>query len=183
LLQASLFLFLTASATFAQSTDHKIESGVFLSGIDLTSSVGEKTAGIGGRLVFIFTNNLAFDIEACYFPENPSGNYGQTIVLAGARAGRRQENFGVFAKVRPGVINYGGSFFKAYNGSARSFIAIDVGGVLEYYPSARVLLRLDAGDTIIPFGDAAIKGPLPPYTIRPGTTHNRQTSIGIGFRF
>lgn len=177
-----LILFLFSFESFAQTDEHPIEVGGFLTTIDLNDSVGEKPLGIGGRFAYNFTDNFAFDSEVAYFPENPSGNFGQTVAVAGVRAGVRGEKFGAFAKVRPGVIRFGGDAFRARNGSQSNF-ALDVGGVLEYYPSARVIVRVDLGDTIIPFGDKTINSPLPPFTIRPGTTHNFQSSFGVGFRF
>jgi hypothetical protein len=72
----------------------------------------------------------------------------------------------------------------------RTFFAADVGGVVEYYPTRRVILRVDAGDTIVRFRES---GPVifPPTGTFPGssaitvadTTHNFQMTFGIGFRF
>jgi hypothetical protein len=178
-----LALFLFSPESFAQTRDRPIEVGGFLTTIDLNASVGEKPLGLGGRFTYNFTDNFAFDSEVAYFPENPSGNFGQTVALAGLRAGIRSESFGAFAKVRPGVARFGGDFFRTYNNRSHNNFAVDVGAALEYYPSPRVILRFDIGDTIIPFGNNTINGPLPPYTIRPGTTHNLQGGFGVGFRF
>lgn len=175
--------FLTFSEIFAQPSTQSIEAGGFLSGIDLTSSVGEKPTGFGVRLGYNVNNNLIFEGELSYYPENPDGNFGQTIFLAGMRAGIRHKRFGGFVKARPGIVYFGGSFFKAFNGSSHRNFAMDLGIVLEYYSSRHVVVRIETGDTIIPFGDKAVKGPMPPYTIQPGITHNRQSSIGIGFSF
>src|SRR5262245_66373 len=87
----SLF-FLFSSESFAQTRDRPIEVGGYLTIIDLNASVGEKTAGLGGRFAYNFTKNFAFDAEAAYFPENPSGNYGQTVAFGGLRAGVRWED-------------------------------------------------------------------------------------------
>ncbi len=168
--------------TFAQTDEHPIEVGGFLTTIDFRDSAGEKPLGVGGRFTYNFTDNFALDSEIAYFPENPSGNFGQTVALAGVRAGVRTERIGVFGKVRPGIVHFGGEFFTARNESQSNF-ALDVGGVLEFYPSSRVIVRVDLGDTIIPFGDDTINSPLPPFILRPGTTHNFQGSFGIGFRF
>lgn len=183
LVRALFFSFLTSSAILAGEPGYKIEFGGIISGIDLTSSAGEKPTGIGVRIGYELTRNLKIEGEFFYCPENPGGNFGQTLSFAGLRAGISNRRGGGFLKVRPGTIYYGGSFFKAYNGSSRANFALDLGIALEYYPSARIILRLDSGYAIIPFGDEAIRGPLPPYTIRPGTTHNRLSSIGVGLRF
>jgi hypothetical protein len=71
-------------------------------------------------------------------------------------------------------------------------LAFDVGGVVEFYPSKRIVTRFDVGDTIIRYGDTtvtSIQGPidgpftLVPITIGGETRHNFQFSAGVGFRF
>jgi hypothetical protein len=176
-------VFLFSLVAVAQTSEHPITVGGFVGTIDLRASVDEKPLGFGGRLTYDFNDNFALDGEAAYFPQNPSGNFGQTVALAGLKAGYRSEKVGVFGKVRPGVVHFGGDFFKTYNGQSQSHFAVDVGGVLEFYPSQRVVVRVDLGDTIIPFGQDTIRGPLPPFITRPGTTHNFQASVGVGFRF
>lgn len=179
----AIALFLFSSESFAQTREHPIEVGGFLTTIDLRDSIHEKPGGFGGRFTYNFTSNFAFDAEAAYFPENPGGNFGQTVALAGLRVGIRSESLGAFAKVRPGVVRFGGAFFRARNDGSQNYFALDVGAVVELYPTSRVIVRLDFGDTIVPFGDNIINtGGLPP-TFRPGTTHNIQGSIGVGFRF
>ena len=176
-------VFLFSLAAVAQTSDHPITVGGLVGTIDLRGPVGEKPLGFGGRFTYDFNDNFALDGEAAYFPQNPSGNFGQTVALAGLKAGIRQEKFGVFGKIRPGVVRFGGDFFKSFNGQSQNRFAVDVGGVLEFYPSKRVVVRVDLGDTIIPFGEDTIRGPLPPFIKRPGTTHNFQASFGVGFRF
>jgi hypothetical protein len=179
----AIALFLFSGQSFAQTPERPIEVGGFLTTIDLRDTIGEKPGGFGGRFAYNFTNNFAFDSEVAYFPENPSGNFGQTVALAGLRAGIRSESFGAFAKVRPGVVRFGGDFFRVRNDGSQNYFAVDVGAVVEFYPSPRVIVRLDFGDTIIPFGNNTINtGGLPP-AIRLGTTHNFQGSFGVGFRF
>jgi hypothetical protein len=180
---AVTFVFLFSLAAGAQTSEHPITVGGFVGTIDLRGPVGEKPLGFGGRVSYDFNDHFALDGEAAYFPQNPSGNFGQTAAFAGVKAGIRTKNVGVFAKARPGVVRFGGDFFKAYNGQSQNHFALDVGGVVEFYPSKRVVVRVDVGDTIIPFGQDPVRGPLPPFVTRPGTTHNLQASIGAGFRF
>ena len=70
--------------------------------------------------------------------------------------------------------------------------AFDLGGVLEWYPSKHVLLRFDAGDTFINFGnrnvaatDVSPGGLVRQVVIaRPSEkAHSFQGSTGIAFRF
>jgi hypothetical protein len=83
----------------------------------------------------------------------------------------------VFGKARPGFIHFSRVLgFGCFNGPCpqprKTVFAFDVGGVFEYYPSRRTVLRFDVGDTIIrhdhPF--------LP-------TSHTLQMSFGAAFRF
>lgn len=168
---------------FAQSDLRKTEIGFLLTTIDLNKSVGEKPLGVGGRFTYNANDYIAFDSEISYFPQNPSGDFGETAVLAGVRAGIRTDKIGVFAKARPGLIRFGGDSFKVYNGAARNNFAVDVGGVLEFYPNKRVIIRVDAGDTIIPFRNDGVRTGASIIPGTPGTTHNFQGSFGIGFRF
>lgn len=174
--------FLFSTNLFAQIEDHPFEVGGFATLGDFRDSVGESTIGVGGRAAYNFTKNIALDGEIAYFPENPGGNFGQTLAFVGIKAGVRREKFGAFAKVRPGIAHFGGEAFKVRYGS-QSYFALDVGGVLEYYPNSRVIIRVDAGDTIISFGNQIFDSAVPPFTIRPGTTHSFQGSFGVGFRF
>jgi hypothetical protein len=184
LLVMVLLTFLSGmTSTLAQQSDlQKTEIGGFVSIIDLRESVGEKPFGFGGRFSYNVNDNFAVDGEVVHFPQNPSGDFSETQGVVGVKAGIRKEKFGVFAKVRPGIIRFGGDFFKARNNGARNNFVVDAGGVFEYYPSSRVILRIDVGDSIIPFGnDLIYAGSLLP--VQPKTTHNLQTSFGVGFRF
>lgn len=179
---ASLFLSLCAAQGLAQSAVAKVEAGAFLSYINMAESTGEGPGGFGGRFSYNFNNYIAFDADASHYPQNPSGNFGQTLVSAGVKAGIRSERVGLFAKAKPGVIHFAGRAFRARHNGSRDFFSFDVGGVLELYANSRVLLRLDISDNIIDFGDEPFNRgfPLPE---RPGLSHNRQLSFGVGFRF
>ena len=53
-----------------------------------------------------------------------------------------------------------------------NYVATDIGGVVEYYPSSHTTIRIDAGDTILFYGGTAL-----------GTVHNFQPGIGFSYRF
>jgi len=69
----------------------------------------------------------------------------------------------------------------AYDFSRR--VALDVGGVVEYYPSRRTILRLDLGDTVVRYAG------IPVFDSNRGLInvteyqHNFQAGAGFGFRF
>jgi len=70
---------------------------------------------------------------------------------------------------------------------------MDVGGVVEFYPSKRIVTRFDLGDTIVHFNRRTMQTiVLDPVTntLNPGTnqipsrtSHNFQFVTSVGFRF
>jgi hypothetical protein len=123
---------------------------------------------------------IATDLELTYYPENPSGNFGETAALFGVRAGRQFDRIGLFVKGRPGLMHFGGGYFDLRL-DRKTFFIVDVGGVVEFYPTPRTFLRIDAGDTVIYFGSARLFNRLNPDPL--GTVHNFQPGFGFGFRF
>lgn len=169
--------------------------------------------GFGARVGYNFTENVALEAEANLFPrEREFGGGRKSQALFGVKAGKRFEGVGVFVKARPGFVRFSeGDLSRPRPGIAclavipapagcfeptpKTHFAFDVGGVFEYYPSRRTLIRFDAGDTIIRFGEHRVPVVLNPEPI-PGapaqvvvgfapseTTHNFQGSIGFGIRF
>ena len=180
---ASAFL---ASAAHAQSRTPPFEVGLQFISLRL-HALGEGAGGVGGRFTYNRFEHLAFEAELNHFPENPSGDFGETEAFFGVKAGTRFDQFGLFAKARPGVIHFGGGS-AAERLSQKTQFACDLGGVFEYYPSPRWLVRADFGDTIIPFGNTTFLSPLGgtsagPNVVRLGTTHNFQGSVGFAIRF
>lgn len=133
----------------------------------------------------------------------------------GVKAGKRFKKVGVFMKIRPGCVGFTeasqftgfrlktffdpshGTMVQLENAEFRigkaTYPSADVGGVAEFYPSRRIVTRLDVGDTIIRYGIyreprgsvCALCCPCPTQLFeRPAETrHNLQFSAGIGIRF
>ena len=123
------------------------------------------------------------------------------------KAGKRFEKFGVFGKARPGFVRFKrGNYVFGSGGCptvfppplaclqpvARTNFAVDLGGVIEFYPTKHTIIRFDAGDTIVrvPVQNLALFFPPPPpaflFVVFPESTqirHNFQGSVGFGFRF
>lgn len=131
----------------------QLEPGAGVTGTHL-HKIDQAPVGIGGRLFWNFTRAVALDAEVTRYP-------GKTSVLAGGKLGFRRERFGVFGKARAGMWHF-----------SRTFAAVDIGVVVEYYPSAHTTIRIDAGDTILYYGGFAL-----------GTVHNFQPGIGFSYRF
>jgi len=67
-------------------------------------------------------------------------------------------------------------------------LSFDVGGVVEFYPSKRMTLRFDAGDTVVRRDRengvfAVVEKDLRLSKPSPETTHSLQRRAGVGFRF
>jgi hypothetical protein len=154
----------------AQGVRRPVELGFQMTGVHL-HKIDETPLGFGARVLVDVSNKFGIDAEVDHFPENPSGNFGETAALFGIRSGRRWNRFGAFGKARAGLMHFGGAFFDRRL-QRKTVLDADLGGVLEYYPSRRTTIRIDAGDTILFYGSPAL-----------GTVHNFQPAIGLGFRF
>jgi len=131
--------------------------------------------GAGGRFTYNLNDYIAVDNEVNFFLPDEGPPYA-TQGLFGIKAGKRTKHVGVFAKARPGFqTNF------VVNDREQARFALDVGGVAEVYPNRHVVLRFDAGDVIIPFGNNVVGSGL--FAQRLGTTHNFQYSLGVGIRF
>ncbi len=152
--------------------------------------------GFGGRLTYNFNRWLAMDSVVNYFYTNPhvgDAQRGGKILQGsfGPKAGIHMQRFGVFAKVHPGFLSYGGvhdSYFPPYPTTRRNDFALDFGVVLEYYPSRRTMLRFDLGHTAVFYGSARfVAPPGPPFYggfVDPGFRDNgMQFTTGFGWRF
>lgn len=175
--------------------------------------------GFGARFTYNMTNNIAFEAEGNFFPERkevfgaPDGHIFQCQF--GVKAGKRFKKVGFFGKVRPGFVTFtetsqftGFQAVSAFHPSLgvnvlvdaaqfrigkATYFSTDIGGVVEFYPSRRIVTRFDVGDTIIRYGEygeaAVVVCPLccpcvPQLFVRPAETkHNLQFSAGIGVRF
>jgi hypothetical protein len=177
----------------AQSNEPRIEIGAQFSALgggpnywfDSPTSVGG-----GGRLTFNLTNYLALEGELNYLPSAGLNSVRRFQGQFGMKSGLRFDRFGVFGKVRPGLI-YNDYFFQSLcyespciSGIDNTSFSLDVGGVLEFYPTKRMIVRFDAGDTIVnragPYlsTDGFFAAPVGNFA-----SHNLQLSAGVGFRF
>ena len=129
------------------------EIGAVLTGTHL-HKIDETPTGAGARFLYNFTRHIALDTEFVDYRK-------RTSALFGTKTGFRFDRFGIFGKSRLGSWHF-----------SRSYFAADTGGVLEYYPSSRTVVRIDIGDTIIFYGGAQL-----------GTVHNFQPGLGFSYKF
>ena len=167
------------------------------------SSAYPAAAGFGGRVGYSLNRHFAVEAELNYFPRDRFDEGGRKVQgLFGVRAGRRFEHVGVYAKLRPGFVNFSrGDFTRrpdvicvpadiadCFDSEGTTNFALDAGGVLELHTSKKTFVRLDAGDTLIRFGRR-----LAPLRTNNNvvfiveaegeTAHNFQGGVGFGFRF
>jgi outer membrane protein with beta-barrel domain len=177
-----------ASNTMAQENTPRYEVGVHISTLNVTERDDHDT-GLGARFTYNLNNYLSLEAEGNRFLQTrEGGSDNEDQGLFGLKAGIRKKNFGVFAKVRPGYTRF---YLLGTTPGPNSFeqghtrFALDVGGVVEYYPHRHIAVRVDAGDTMINFknGDFFYQRLDEPMFVRSGLSHNLQINVGVAFRF
>ena len=149
--------------------------------------------GLGGYASYRFYGVFYLDGGVLYFPSsaNPSGPHdGGTILqtLVGLKGGIRRNHFGFFGKVRPGFNSYSDALASVTRSgttySRSTTFVLDLGGIVEFYPTEHSTLRIEAGDTHIYFGtrDVNVSGTVQSF---PGgkLQHSLQIALGYGWRF
>lgn len=190
-----LFLGLVAFLTptsYAQSSPPKFELGGVFTTLHFQGSGIQNTFGAGGRAVYNPYRFLSLEAELDWtFPRpgfQTSLAGGRVIQsFAGAKAGLRKSRFGIFGKVRPGLVHFDEvikfvdlTTFTVQLGSRTEF-ALDVGGIFEIYASRHWSVRWDVGDTMIHYGPFSVNPSLPPGPAE--TLHVFHFTSGVHFRF
>jgi len=161
--------------------------------------------GLGGRFTYNLNEKFAIEGAGYFFPKRcfQCRNEGNvTEGFAGVKYGKRFEKWGVFAKARPGVISFSQGRFDVFppfnfpidfEFSRLTTFAMDVGAVVEFYPSKRIVTRFDFGDTIVHFKrrnlntiglDPVTQAIVPSVLPLPSrTSHNFQFMTSVGYRF
>lgn len=180
----------------AQSGERKFVVCPLYTTINL-QAFDSKESGVGMRLSYQVNDYLAVEAEGNIFEfsigDHPTDDKLAAQGLLGIKAGLRNRRVGVFAKLRPGVVNFPElrvrrSFCflgQSCERSARSAnrLALDAGAVVELYPTRNIIVRMDVGDTMIRFRDDFIVEFPAPVRIKDGFSHNLQLAGSIGFRF
>lgn len=193
---ATILIMALSSIVRAQADIPKTEIGVNFSLLNI-ERVGGRSAepGFGGRFTYNVTKSVGLEAELNLFPKHYNGTSNEdgghiTQGLFGARIGKRFRKVGVFAKARPGFVSFGQAILTRDSRSTTfqfgrlTHFALDLGGVLETYPTRHTVVRFDLGDTLVrygrqnftdAFGNLSVSGAF--------TRHNLQFSGGVGFRF
>lgn len=149
--------------------------------------------GGGPRLAWNLTSSASLEAEANFFREDELGGK-KTQAFFGLKYGKRSAKVGIFGKVRPGFMQFNNIFVTNRDPDAptntefkrKTYLAVDLGGVVEFYPTARTLIRFDVSDVIVRYGERFTNLPFDingTGVIPPDTRHNLQFSVGVGLRF
>lgn len=214
----AIVIWLSPSYVTAQTqTDEvpKFEVGAQFTSLTKPDNFNSTTeVGFGGRFTFNLNRSVALEAVGNFFPhkcyfcgQGPTGDNSGNITQAlfGVKAGKRFEKWGIFGKARPGLVSFSdgaSEYVPVANGTTFPFeflsnrathFAMDLGAVLEFYPSKRIVTRFEGGDTMIRYGrrqtnffgfdPATGNTTLIPFTLRSETRHNFQFSAGVGWRF
>ena len=198
------------ATAFTQTQDlKKFEVAAEFTTLERDAFSGTRTEpGFGGRFTYNLNRVFALEAAGYFFPKRcfQCRNNGRiTEGFGGVKVGKRFEKWGIFAKARPGVVSFSqGTVNVVDNPATPAFpisfevnrlttFATDIGGVIEFYPSKRIVTRFDAGDTIMHFRrrttNTVIFNPVTggistvPITIPSRTTHHFQFMTSVGFRF
>lgn len=153
--------------------------------------------GFGGYASYRFYGALYLDGDILYFPrETPfSGPQDGGTILQGTfglKGGIRRNHFGFFGKARPGFHSYSQALASAtdqgsgiaYTYSRSTNFALDLGGIMEFYPRESSTLRIEVGDTHLYFGDRTyIVNGAPVTSLGGKMQHSIQFIFGYGWRF
>lgn len=196
----ALLIAISVATANAQTAESRTEIGAHITLVKL-SDLDASSVALGARAGVDLTRWAALDFEFNFAPRDtvttgsagPAGGLGlvyrrsRVEGFAGAKVGYRGERVGVFAKVRPGFtrlndkgVECRGEVCIAALIAAPDYkpeFALDFGGIVEFYPTGRVVTRFDIGDTLI--RHRAIAAP----PCASCSSHNLSSRFGVGFRF
>ena len=186
---AAIGLWLACVSTAqAQEKNPKYEFGIHYAALNVTEK-SNTDSGLGLRFTYNFNDYLGVEAEETYFPNLREGSEGnERQGLFGVRAGKRNQRYGLFAKVRPGYTRFyslGTTLSPNFFEQDRTRFTVDVGGVFEYYLHRHAAIRIDAGDTMVHFktGDFFLQGIGTKTFVQRKLSHNLQINLGFAFRF
>jgi hypothetical protein len=142
---------------FAQEEYSRVEVGAQYSIARMTNTDhdGANFSGIGGRFDWNFTRRLAIEGQFDFFPQNGipliGVQGGQTIQAVVGVRGKviQSKHFAIFGLVRPGLFHFTDVAYLTGNGESftgirpETHFVLNLGGGIEYYPTARWILRAD----------------------------------------
>jgi len=191
-----VLLFLQARCAVAQDALPRFEAGPQITQLYVPKNiVGSVTyqPSLGGVFCIVINTNLAFDSAISFTPKAPNESTSfaggrMTQAFLGARMGFVRGRIGIYAKIRPGVVSFGGAIIKVTPSPTFGFQlgrltepSLDAGGIVTVAVSRRLAVRYEAGDTVIFYGSRVLIAGAAPIPGR--ATNNFQFGIAFLFRF
>lgn len=155
-------------------------------------------SGVGGYFSYRFYGVFYADGDLLYFPQSPalSGpQTGGTLLqgLFGVKGGIRRNHFGIFGKVRPGFNSFSdvltgvtssNQSTPTYTYARANNFVLDLGGIVEVYPTERGTVRIEIGDTHLFYPTREVDVDGTTETVPGGKMqHSIQLMVGYGWRF
>jgi hypothetical protein len=166
-----LSMWLVSGTAAAQTDDSSIQIGGLVTGA-VSGEFEGTDLGVGGLFAWrpspLFGLEAEFNVYPGDFNDSPAFSGGRTEGLFGATVGPRLGRVRPFVKVRPGFLRYAEAsepfaciliFPPPLNctlGAGKTVFALDLGGGLEFYPSRRTFVRVDAGDRVVRYEGPAL---------------------------
>lgn len=148
--------------------------------------------GFGGDVAHSLRSWLDFDAAVLTFPGGDDAIFqdggSKTEVFAGVKAGLRRRYYGVFGKLRPGLVTSPDTLdtdFASTNPYVRNInFALDEGGAVEIYPRAsHFVMRLDFGEVLTHYSAVKVATPVGNETQPVQDRAAGLYTLGVGWRF
>jgi hypothetical protein len=165
-----LLLSCARSAT-AQSDAYRFQAGVQLP-VVVSGEFEGTDIGVGGRVSWHPAPLFGIEGELSVYPgelaDEPAFSGGRLEGLFGATIGPRMGRLRPFAKFRPGFVTYREASepvpcilifpppLHCALAAGDTLFALDIGGGVEWYPSDRTFVRVEAGDRAIRYPSPVI---------------------------
>jgi hypothetical protein len=187
----------TPQQASAQAPERRVHVGGHLA-TAVSGEFDETDIGAGARLSWQPVPLLGVEGELTFYPGDlgrpPAFDAGRFEGLFGATVGPRVGALRPFAKLRPGFLRFREASepvacilifpppLSCRLAAGETMFALDVGGGVEWFPSAASFVRFDAGDRLVRYPS--------PATDTSGTVrddgffgHDFRLTIGAGVRF
>jgi hypothetical protein len=181
----------------AQTDPHRFQVGAQLAGV-VSSEFDGSDVGLGARFSWHAAPVLGAEAEFNFYPgdfaDAPAFSSGRVEGLFGVTLGPRLGRHRVFAKLRPGFVNFRAASepfaciaifpppLSCTLAAGKTVFAIDFGGGLEFFPTAGTFVRVDVGDRVMRYPRTVLEND---GGIREGafSSHDFRFAIGAGLRF
>jgi hypothetical protein len=190
-------MWLVSGTASAQTDDSSIQIGGQVTGA-VSGEFEGTDVGVGGLFAWRTSPLIGLEAEVDFYPgeygDNRAFSGGRIEGLFGATIGPRLGGVRPFVKVRPGFLRYAAASepfacilifpppLSCTLGAGKTVFALDLGGGLEFYPSRRTFVRVDAGDRIVRYEGPALSSDFERIE-ESFYSHDFRFSLGGGVRF